>query len=56
MGCRAHVTTDLEQKKPTAPARPRLQSGRHVDHSTRDMKGDDKTQVGEQNRKPHQRP
>jgi hypothetical protein len=44
------VTTDLEQKKPTAPARPRLQSGRHVDHNTGDMKGDDKTQVGGQNR------
>jgi hypothetical protein len=50
MGCRAHLTTDLEQKKPTAPARPRLQSGRHVDHNTGDMKGDDKTQVGGQNR------
>jgi hypothetical protein len=44
------VTTDLEQKKPTAPARPRLQSGRHVDHSTGDLKDDDKTQVGGQNR------
>jgi len=55
MGCRAHLTTDLEQKKPTAPARPRLQSGRHVDHNTGDLKDDDKTQVGGQNRKPHQR-